>query len=53
MANETYWEITFLDIDNTEKIERFESEDTFTNRFFNLGKDLQLPILNCTSGSNS
>jgi hypothetical protein len=53
MANETYWEITFLDVDNTEKVERFEIEDDFTNRVLELYTDINLDILNTTSGSNA
>jgi len=53
MANETYWEITFIDSDNIEKTETFSAEVEFENRFFNLYTDLKLPILNTTSGSNA
>lgn len=53
MANETYWELTFLDVDNTTKTERFETETDFENRFWNLHTDLNLSIINTISGSNA
>lgn len=52
MANETYWEVTFLDVDNTEKTETYNNAVDFYSRLDIIWKELNLPVLNCTSGSN-
>jgi hypothetical protein len=53
MANETYWELTFIDTDNIEKTERFTTEEDYTNKFMSLYVELKLPIISSTSGSNA
>jgi hypothetical protein len=53
MANETYWEITFLDVDNIEKVETYNNEVDFYSRLDTIWQELKLPIINFTSGSNA
>jgi hypothetical protein len=52
MANETHWELTFIDIDNTERIEVYPTHDLFAERIYELENN-NLLITNTASGSNA
>jgi len=53
MANETYWEVTFLDINNTERTEIYDNAVDYYSRLNIIFEELKLPVLNCVSGSKA